>query len=255
MAIKPIIARDKLIRMSADISATPIIEDPRLMTMTDVAARPRKIGGKVELMDPNGKAAAGSGGTRMKPAPSKAEASSGKPGKDQEGLAAEPANGPASVRLRLRIDRGNVTLVGAHAVPGEMPATERLDYGLAYEITNGTRRVAAGSIPDVGTKRSFPDPDGRAGMQGHHLTPLESFEVNVRMPQREFSQAALPKLRIMLFRMKDQTAGIPITGAPIGAQYAEQLRPVAELRGIDFKQLPEGLQAQVRTAASAKVTE
>jgi len=255
MAIRPIIARDKLIRMDSGKSAPPIIEDPRLMTMTDAEAKPRKIGGKVELMDPKGKAQAASGGSRMKPIPTKPETGSGKPGKDQEGLATEPVGGPASVRLRLRVDRGNVTLVGAHAVPGEMPVTERLDYGLAYEIINGTRRVAAGSVPDVGTKRSFPDPDGRAGMQGHHLTPLESFEVNVRMPQKEFSQTSLPKLRVMLFRMKDQTAGMAITGAPIGEQYAEQLRPVAELRGIDFKQLPETVQAQVRTAATTRVTE
>ena len=255
MAIRPIIARDKLIRMDAGKSAAPIIEDPRLMTMTDAEAKPRKIGGKVELMDPNGKAVAGSGGTRMKPAPAKPQAQGGKPGKDQEGPVTEPASGPASVRLRLRVDRGQVTLVGAHAVPGEMPATERLDYGLAYEITNGTRRVAAGSVPDVGTKRSFPDPDGRAGMQGHHLTPLESFEVNVRMPQREFSQAALPKLRVTLFRMKEQPAGLAITPAPLGEQFVGQLRPVAELRGVDLKALPEAVQAQVRTAATERVRE
>lgn len=83
-----------------------------------------------------------------------------------------------------------------------MPVPEWLDYGLAYEIMNGNRRVAVSSIPDVGAWRSFPDPQGRTGLEGHHMAELDSFDVKVRMAQKEFSKASLPKLRVTFCRMK-----------------------------------------------------
>jgi hypothetical protein len=142
-------------------------------------------------------------------------------------------------------------VIGARAVPGSVAVPERLDYGLAYEVMNGNRRVAVGSVPDVGVRRSFPDPERRPGLEGHHLEELESIEVNVRVPQPELSAAALPRLRVTLFRMKAQPPAVPITAAPLAEQFRDQLRPVAELRGIDLGQLPQALQREVRAAMPA----
>ncbi|MGI8624487.1 MAG: hypothetical protein ACR2NB_13640, partial [Solirubrobacteraceae bacterium] len=117
----------------------------------------------------------------------------------------------------------------------------------AYEISDGDKRLAVGSIPDAGQRRSYPDPAGRPGLEGHHLEELDSFEINVRVPQRALSTAALPRLRVTLFRMKGQVRR-PITAAPLAQQFAGQLRPVAELRGIGLDQLAEPVQAQLRRA-------
>ena len=254
MAIRPIaIWRDKLIRMEEGQALTPIVDNPSLKAMTDAPQRPRKVEGKVQLMDEKGSRQAVGQGSTMKPVPANLKAGGGRPVEDQTGPAEESGAPPASVRLRLRVDRGQVSLVGAHAVPGEPPITQRLDYGLAYEIANGSRRVAFGSVPDVGTRRSFPDPEGRAGMQGHHLAELETFEINVRMPQKEFSERTLPKLRVTLFRMKEQPTAVSISEAPLAQQFGNQLRPVAELRGIDPRGLPDAVRAQVRSAATTRV--
>jgi hypothetical protein len=239
------IALDKTVRMSEDSDAAPIVENPKLTPMTEAAPRPRRIGRRIVLM--GAAAAPAAGGETMKPMPARLPPAVSKPEEDQVAPPPAPAAGPMSVRLRLRIDRGRVTVIGARAVPGAVAMPERLDYGLAYEITNGNRRVAVGSVPDVGTRRSFPDPERRPGLEGHHLEELESIEVNVRVPQREFSAAALPRLRVTLFRMKAQPAAA-ITAAPLAEQFRDQLRPVAELRGINVSQLPQVLQREMRAA-------
>jgi hypothetical protein len=245
-----LITRDKLLRMREGLVAEPIIDNPALERMPDAPEPPRKIGGRILLMDAGARVPYEQG-SRMKPVPSKMQAETGRPKRDQANAVAESAESPGSVRLRLRIDRGQVTVVGARSVPGAAPVPERLDYGLAYEIMNGTRRVAVGSIPDVGTQRSFPDPKGRQGMEGHHLAELQSFEINVRLPQHEISEAALPRLRVTFYRMKGQPPAVPITSAPLFEQLPDQLRPVAELRGIDLNLLPTAVRGEMRKAIKA----
>lgn len=256
MATRPkMIARDKLVRMQESLTASPIIDNPTRRAMSNAAPRPRKVEGKTLLMDSEPKPVTGGRGEKMNPVPAKGKPAASKPVEDQSGPLADRSELPASVRLRLRVEHGHVSVIGAHAVPGTMPVPERLDYGLAYEIANGNRRVAVGSIPDVGMRRSFPDPDGRTGMEGHHLTELESFEINVRIPQKELSERALPRLRVTLFRMKGQPPVETITEAPLAEQFSGQLRPVAELRGIDLRELPKTVQSELKAAASAKVVE
>ncbi len=241
----------KTLRMSREPSATPIVDNPKLKPMSGSQAVLKRIGGKVQRMDDPAPASAGTG-PLMQALPSRLPASGAPPKSDQ--IAAPesaPGSEPMSVRLRLRITRGQVSVIAVHAVPGVLPAPERLDYGLAYEIRNGARRVALGSVPDVGMRRSYPDPQGRAGMQGHHLQELETIEVNLRLPQREFSAASLPKLQVQLFRMKGQPPAGAITAAPLAEQFKDHLRPVAELRGIDSAQLSPRLQGAVGAALFA----
>ena len=240
---------DKMLRMGEGLVAEPIIDNPSLKLMPGAPEPPRRTGGRLLLMDSGGKAIVAKG-ARMKSVPPKIATDAGRPKKDQVDpvVAPEP---PGSVRLRLRIDRGRVSVVGARSVPGVAPLPERLEYGLAYEIMNGNRRVAVGSLPDVGTRRSFPDPEGRPGLEGHHLAELERFEVNVRVPQKEFSAASLPRLRIMFYRMKGQPPATLITEAPLQQQFPEQLRPVAELPGIDLDALATPLRGEIRKATKA----
>lgn len=238
------IALDKLVVMSSAAEAAPIVENPALKPMSEAQVAPRQIGGKVLLMDTAAEAAPQ--GAVMAPVPTRPTAAA-KPNKDQVEAPQAAAEELGSIRLRLRVDRGRISVIGAHPVPGAADIPERLDYGLAYEIADGDKRLAVGSIPDAGQRRSYPDPAGRPGLEGHHLEELDSFEVNVRVPQRALSTASLPRLRVTLFRMKGQVAK-PITAAPLAQQFTDQLRPVAELRGIGLDQLAEPVQAQLRRA-------
>ncbi len=88
------------------------------------------------------------------------------------------------VRMRLQVRDGEVTVLDAKAVEGPLVET-KLQGALAYEATLGTRRVAAGAIPDVGEKRSFPAPKAKGAQATHFVTPLESYEINVRVPKEE----------------------------------------------------------------------
>lgn len=252
MPINPTpIALDKLLTMSTAAEAPPIVNNPILQPMSDVSAAPRRIGGKVLLMDAQPDSLPPAGAAVMAPVPTRAPAATAaKPGRDQVEAPLAAAGELGSVRLRLRVDRGRISVIGAHPVPGVAEPPERLDYGLAYEISDGDRRLAVGSVPDVGQRRSYPDPEGRPGLDGHHLEELDSFEINVRVPQRALSTASLPRLRVTLFRMKGQVAK-PITAAPLAQQFADQLRPVAELRGIGLEGLAEPVQAQLRRAMVA----
>jgi hypothetical protein len=249
MATQPI-GPIKTLRMHKGLATDPIVENAKLKAMAGAKPVKRRIGGKVLTMGTAAEPVAGE--QLMKPVPSRTSTPGPRPGHDQVPRPAAVAEAePGSVRLRLRITNGRVSVIGVHAVPGVMPQPQRLDFGLAYEIKNGNRRVAVGTVPDVGMRRSYPDPEGRAGMQGHHLQALESIEVNLRLPQREFSAAALPRLNVQLFRMKSQPPAAHIAAMPLAQQYADQLRPVAELRGIDIQALSPSLRSAVLEAVVA----
>ena len=237
----------KTLRMSDGTPAEPIIDNPKLKPMVGTDPIRRRIGGKILAMTD---AVQPVGGTvLMKAVPTQLPVTDTRPKLDQTGLVVAAAgDGPKSVRLRLRIVNGQVSVIGVRVVPGVLPPPERLDFGLAYEVKSGTRRVALGSIPDVGMRRSYPDPEGRPGMQGHHLQELESIEVNLRLPQRDFSAATLGKLTVQLFRMKSQPPAAVINATPLVEQFRDYLRPVAELRGIDLQKLPPRLAGDVRAA-------
>ena len=237
----------KTLRMSREPAAAPIVDNPKLKPMAGSQPVVKRIAGKLLRMDDQATSAGGD--TLMKAVPAHLPPGGKPPSTEQLEAPGSPGGQePMSVRLRLRITHGQVSVVAVHAVPGLMPAPERLDYGLAYEIRNGNRRVALGSVPDVGMRRSYPDPQGRAGMQGHHLQELETIEVNLRLPQREFSAASLSKLNVQLFRMKGQPPAAAITPVALAEQFKDHLRPVAELRGIDTAKLPARLQGAVSEA-------
>lgn len=154
------------------------------------------------------------------------------------------------VRLRLRVSNGEMSVVGAKAVEGPL-VEPKLQGALAYEVTVGEKRVAAGGIPDVGERRSFPDPEGKGAMRGHHVEELKTYEVNVRVPKERVSASALPRLEIALYRMKEELPEPRVdrlAAAPIGDQFERELREVGRMKGIRPDQLARPVAQQVRKA-------
>ena len=165
---------------------------------------------------------------------------------------AEAAQQPEGyVRLRLRVTDGEMSS-RAKAVEGPL-VEPKLQGVLAYEATVGEKRVAAGGIPDVGERRSFPDPEGKGVMKGHHVEELRTYEVNVRIPKERVSAAALPRLEIALYKMKEELPEARpdmLAAALIGEQFERELREVGRMKGIRPDKLARPVAQQVRKAFS-----
>jgi len=152
------------------------------------------------------------------------------------------------VRLRVLVQNGELSVVGAKFVEGPLAPMEILHPGLAYEMTLGSRRVAAGAIVDAGQWRSFPDPLGRPELQGHHITEVASYEIAVRVPAQELTMSALSKARITLYRWRGTGAAAPVAGRSLKAQLKGRVDTIATLNGIRLGRLSKKAQAELREA-------
>ena len=165
----------------------------------------------------------------------------------QEISLGQTAAGEGYLRLRMRYDRGDLSIVGVKQVPGPLASSERLEEGYIYEITRGARRIHVEAIPDLGVERSFPPPEGMEtrDLRGHHITELETYEFNVRIPQDEVSRRSLRSLQITLY----QTAEIPetrsIEAGPLKKQFKQDLREIGNLKGIELDKLPDNVRQQM----------
>jgi hypothetical protein len=154
------------------------------------------------------------------------------------------------VRLRLRVTDGEISVVGAKAVEGPL-VEPNLQGALIYEVTVGQKRVAAGGIPDVGERRSFPDPQGKGEMSGHHVEALKTYELNVRVPKERVSASELPRVEIALYKMKEELPEPRVDRLPaglIGVQFERELREVGRMKGIRPDRLAGPVAQQVRRA-------
>ncbi len=70
----------------------------------------------------------------------------------------------------------------------------------------------------------------------------------MRVPQGALSVRNLSRLRISVYRIKGQVPERPALDAPLLDQFPEELRPVAQLRGIRLKSLPDGVQEEIKKA-------
>jgi hypothetical protein len=241
---------DPLNIMKTGRGVTPIVENARLPKMTEAAPRPRLIGGKKVLMAAQPKQDAARQG-RMAPfAAAAAAVRQPKTRPDMQGgtRVAEAPKDEGYVRLRLRVSGDSVSVVGAKAVEGPLVEDTRLHGDLAYEVAVGSRQVASGAIPDVGVRRSFPSPQGPPEQRGHFVSAVPTYEVTVRVPAKDVSLRSLPRLEITLYRLKEALPRPPLPSTRLGEQFARELRPLAQVKGIKTEQLPEPVQAQLRKA-------
>jgi hypothetical protein len=160
-------------------------------------------------------------------------------------------SGEGYVRLRVRYDRGELSIVGAQEVDGPLVQPRRLREGFVYEVRHGSRRISAETIPDLGVQRSFPPPEGEETeeIQGHHITELETCEFNVRIPANEFSRRSLRYLRIVLCETVETPEVRRMDARPLDAQFERVLRSIGQLKGIRMGDLPEDVQRQVDEAS------
>jgi len=150
--------------------------------------------------------------------------------------AASPGQQGSSERVLSPFDdacRGrNANRSGAHEVEGSLDVPNTPITGLVYEVAIADQRVSMGSLPDVGTIRSFanrdvPDPEGKHGFQ-----QVSAFDFNVRIPRQALPPAALQHLRISLYRLHQapkQSLGLEALRQQLSE---EELSEVARLVGL-----------------------
>ena len=141
------------------------------------------------------------------------------------------------VRLRVRVDNGEFSIVDGRLIEGPLTQTTAFEGGYAYEVTEGDRLLHAGSIPDLGVMRSFAHPSGTLEQQRHHTYPLSTYEFNARVPADSLERAALRKIAVVLYRVKERppvraALGQPLGAAPLGVQRAREMREVGRVVGL-----------------------
>ncbi len=224
--------------MQAGRNIEPVVGFPKLAVMTDKPLRPKAISGKVLQMAAEPKADTGKT-NRMSTFKRSAKVVAVKKYADQKPLGKivkdttvkEP---PGYVRLTLQVRDGDVKVLAAKSVDGPL-VEPKLEGALAYEATIGDTRVAAGAIPDVGVKRSFPAPKGKGPLSGHFVSPLESYEINVRIPKDRVSIAGLRRLEVALYRVKEELPIVrtdELRDIPLGQQFEKYVREVGRLKGF-----------------------
>ncbi len=229
----------------------PVIINRKKRPMDEGELRTQPTRGELEYM-PQGEpsAQATEGLDLMAPIPRGAAEAPAQPPPQAMPRKAQPAEGEEEryVRMRVRVRGDQMEVVGAWAVNGPLIQPERLHAGLAFEVALGERQVDMGSIPDVGVRRSFPPPEPAGEMKGHHIEEMPSYEFPIRVPQRELSERGLPDLRVSVYRIKGEVPSQRAMRAPLLDQFAEELRPVAELKGIHLPDLPQGVQEEIKRA-------
>ena len=162
---------------------------------------------------------------------------------DQTGLKRTAPGGEGYVRLRVHVDEdGATSIVDSHFVNSALAQPSTIHGNFVYEVTEGEKRLHLDSIPDLGVYRSFVNPDGPLEERQHHIYELKTYEFDVRVPARELAEAALPKVAITLYRVKDARPVMPAGIRPLHVQYHRELREVARLDGVPAKILPEAVQ-------------
>ncbi len=168
----------------------------------------------------------------------------GRPGPE----AAVPPVESGYIRLRLRVEGGNVSVVGVRSIPGPLTTERTLQGELVYEVSRALESLATGTVPDVGVMRSFPATEGLPEQRVHHITETPSFEFNVRLPRDRLSRDTMPTTEIAIYRVKGGVLPRRLTEQPLSVQLDRELREVARLRGIDVGVLPGDVREQLDQA-------
>jgi hypothetical protein len=151
--------------------------------------------------------------------------------------------------MRVHVQNGEMSVVDVREVEGPLSMPDNLPSGFVYEVTLGPKRIAVGSVPDLGEWRSYPSPSGPPELQVHHVTSLPEAEFTMRIPREELSLSALPKTEVALYHVKEPAGDRPIArGLSLEAEFTNEIREVARLKGIMVNTLPKGAQKEIRRA-------
>lgn len=225
-----------------------IVDNPRKPEMK--AVRPRRISRKIVAM-PQEPEPSKAKRNIMDPVP-KRRSKTVKPsqlGDQVEARGAQPeVAGKGYIALRMHAEGGELQVQSAKFVEGPLLVEETVSPGLTYEAKLGRRRVGHGDVPDSIEWRSHPDPEGRAGLEGHHVVEQASFDFTVRIPAEQVEDGALDDLQVTLYRWRGKGPGEHIAIGELTKEPKAALKTLATMRGFQVGNLSRSLQSDVREA-------
>lgn len=230
----------------------PIVENAQLPRMGEAQLPEKPINGAVRHMTLGAQPASGS--NLMPPVPehqAPRQAAEEKPAyqpQQRKPGEQQPAANEGYVRLHMHVTNGQMSVTGAQAVEGPLVQPQSLHHEHAYEATVGANRVAAESIPDLTERRSYPNPQGGPGQEGHYITHASSYDFMVRIPRNALSLAQLPQLQVTLYQIAATAQHQPMGRQALSAQFGQQVTEVAQLNGLRVEQLPAPVQESLRKA-------
>jgi hypothetical protein len=161
----------------------------------------------------------------------------------------EAGEGRGYIRLRLRVDDGDVSIRDARFVGGPLTKlNEVVTPGLNYEARIGRRRVAVGDVPDPTQWRGYPDPAGRAGLEGHHMVEQTSYDFTVRIPADKIGASSLGDLRVDLFRWRGRGPDDHIDISELGKEPKGAVERLATFRGVEREEIPSRVEENLKSA-------
>lgn len=160
---------------------------------------------------------------------------------------------PGYVVFRMRVQNGEISVVGSKKVEGPFLEPESLEQnGITYEAFLKDRRIAIGSIPDFGEQRSFARPQSDPSHEGHHITILPSFDFNLKIAAEKISLKELPRIRLTLYRFKEHVPNLAINETPLKMRFEKEVRVVAEMNGLRIERLNDDIKKSIRQTFRSK---
>ncbi len=149
------------------------------------------------------------------------------------------------VRMRIRVEDGQMSVVESTFVPGPFRAARSLVGDTFYQVTDGERMLQAEPIPDLGVVRGFANPDGPPEQRRHHIYRPSSYEFDVRIPADELTGRRLPTVSVALYRAPSSVAVPDLTDEPLDRRLPEQgLVELGRIDGLAVEDLPVEIGSQ-----------
>lgn len=137
----------------------------------------------------------------------------------------KPEEEEGYVRLRVVGAKGQWHVEGRTEVSGPLEVPDRLRYGWAWEVRYGGERLGLGLVPDMGEVRGFPDPEGRPGMEGHHIAEPSEPTFVARIPAEALRNVEVEELEIQLYRVQEPPAE-DLGPEPLDEQFPDRVERV-----------------------------
>lgn len=241
-------------RQNAD--ADPVVENPALPRMdADAEVRPEPVAGEIRLMDDSSPTLTPRGGRGLMdevPGDTTPRAAPGPDGYPMQrpasrpGAAARSAEAGGYLRLLMRVENGDMSVVGASRVPGPLGRPGQVQGGLAYEVSLGAQQIGAGDVPDPGFRRGVTDPEHPD--RGHALVEAPGYEFTARIPVDQIRTESLPDVQITVYRLNSEQPTSLHPSVPLRAQAGRVTEELTTLRGIRTDELPQDVRISLERA-------
>jgi hypothetical protein len=156
--------------------------------------------------------------------------------------------GESYLRLRVRVENGNMSVVDARRVEGPLTQPSAVHGNYVAELLHNGEPVAVESIPELGERRSYFDPARELVEGGSHGSwEISTAEFALRIPSDAISSKSLSKADIALYQVKDSSQPLRTRAdASLRDDYHSEVREVARLKGVDLSNLSKAAQASVK---------